>query len=105
MKADAIVNKLLEADPDSPEANMERYAKAIGMEHAKQDRFILDRFKRGVKAYIRWAHTDDEQGRMYDEADIRRINRATCFAQVQRILVKYESEPNFLSMVADGYFT
>lgn len=92
------------ADPDSPEANLERYAKAIGLKHAREDQFVLARFKKGVKAYIRWAHTDEEQGRTYDEADIRRINRAKCFAQVLRILRQYETEPKFLEMTAQGYF-
>lgn len=107
MQTDAhkIVNKLLETDPDSPEANMERYAQAIGMKLARGDMFILARFKKGVKAYIRWAHAGDEQGASYDQADLRRIDRAKCFAQVLKILRQYETEPSFLSMVAQGYFT
>lgn len=106
MKAQVIVDSLLEADElDSPEANMERYAQAIGMKHAVAEQFILARFKKGVAAYIRWAHTDPEQGQMYDPADIRRIYRAKCFAQVLKVLRQYETEPSFLSMTAQGYFT
>ena len=106
MNASIIVDKLLEADdPDSPEVNLERYAQVIGMKHAVADQFVLARFKKGVAAYIRWAHTDPEMGKMYDPADIRRLYRAKCFAQVMKILRQYESEPSFLSMTAQGYFT
>ena len=112
-KPAAVVNALLEEepvasagpDPDDPQHNLDRYAQAIGTAHAKNDRAVLDRFKRGAKAYIRWAHTDPEMGQMYDETDLRRISRATTFAQVQAVLANYETTPSFLSMVAQGYFT
>lgn len=89
------MRKLVEDD----ESDIERYIDALGRETD-----ALERFKRGVKAYIRWAHTDSDLGAVYDEADIRRISRATSFEQVVPILAKYETKPSFLSMVADGYF-
>lgn len=108
----AIVDKLLEADGtpapsddlDAPGENVERYMQAIGAQKDEDAKRVLDRFKKAARAYIRWAHTDEEMGQMYDNADLRRISKAASFEQVQQILAKYETTPSFLSMVSQGYF-
>ena len=104
MKANAIVNRLLETDPDDPMLNFERFAKAIGAEADATEREILVRFKRAVRGYIKWCHTDDEQGKLYDDADLVALRKAKTFAEAEAILRQYESEPSFLYMVRSGYF-
>ena len=108
MKAKVIVNKLLETadviDPDDPSDNIERFAKAIGAENAAKNKTVLTRFKRAVRGYIKWAHTDDEQGNLYDDADLVALKQAQTFAEAEAILARYESQPSFMYMVRSGYF-
>jgi len=102
MNAIAIVYKLLEdggVDPDSPEFNLDRYAQAIGLDRARDEADILQRFKAGVVAYIRWAVPGE-----YNPQDLRRISRAVSFEQVEQILQRYETDPSFLEMVSQGFF-
>ena len=107
-EARKVVDKLLEDDApdplDAPEPNIERYAQDVAAKQEWREGQTIEQFKRGVKAYIKWAHTDEEQGVLYDPADLRKITRAKTFEEVQAILQQYETEPTFLTMVAMGYF-
>ena len=58
MKAKDIVEALL--DPDDPAMNVERYAQAMGMQQAAKERDVLEKFKRSVRAYIKWANPREE---------------------------------------------
>lgn len=90
---------------DEPSENLERFAAAIGKEYEGKEKITLWKFKRAVRGYIKWAHTDEEQGRLYDDADLKALAKAkTTFAEAEAILAKYESEPSFLYMVRSGYF-
>lgn len=106
MIALAIVDKLLEAgaDPDSPEMNMDRFMQAIGAEREAGEQAALLRFKRAVRGYIKWAHTDEEQGEMFDPDDLLRLRRAKTFEEAAAILAQYETQPSFMYMVSQGYF-
>ena len=101
-EAKEIVEALL--DPDDPSENIERFAKVIGAENAAKDKTVLTRFKRAVRGYIKWAHTDEEQGKLYDDADLAALRKAQTFAEAEAILAQYESEPSFMYMVRSGYF-
>ena len=76
----------------------------IGAENEKNEKKVLTRFKRAVRGYIKWAHTGDEQGVSYDEADLALLKQAQTFAEAEAILAQYESEPSFMYMVRSGYF-
>lgn len=89
---------------DAPSENIERFMKIIGDENAKTEKQVLARFKRAVRGYIKWAHTDDEQGRLYDDDDLVLLKKVKTFAEAEKILAQYESEPSFLYMVRSGYF-
>jgi len=105
MNANVIVNTLLETyDPDSVSDNIQRFIGIIGDEQAKTNKQVLTRFKRAVRGYIKWAHEDEEQGKLYDEADLLLLKHAQTFAEAEAILAQYESEPSFLYMVRSGYF-
>lgn len=120
MQAHCLVNQLLENTPsaaasppeDKPELNMQRFVQAIGAAQDAAQQDVLPRFKAGVQAYIKWAHTDfdyDAGGartpvRHYDQNDLKTIRRAKTFAEVEQILRKYEVDPPFLAMAAQGYF-
>lgn len=100
MNAKAIVDNLL----DEPSDNFGRFLAAVGMEQDATERKVLARFKRAVRGYIKWAHTDEEQGAMYDPEDLVLLRKAETFAEAEAILAKYESSPSFLYMVRSGYF-
>ena len=89
---------------DAPSKNMERFVEIVGRENAKTKAQVLQRFKRAARAYIKWAHSGDEQGSGYDEDDLLKLKRAKTFEEAEAILGQYETEPSFLSMVAQGYF-
>lgn len=89
------------AKADEPSQNFARFAKAIGDDN---ERHVLSRFKKAVRGYIKWVHTDDEQGKLYDDADLVALRKVQTFAEAEAILKKYEGEPSFLYMVRSGYF-
>jgi len=91
-------------DPDDPGMNLERYAQAMGMQRAAKEQEVLEKFKRSVRAYIKWANPRDEQFWGVDAEDLRALRRAKTFEEAQAILAKWESEPSFLSMIQQGYF-
>ena len=101
-QVEQIVDALL--DPDDLSENIERFAKIIGAGNAAKDKTVLTRFKRAVRGYIKWAHTDEEQGKLYDDADLAALRKAQTFAEAEAILARYESEPSFMYMVRSGYF-
>lgn len=102
MKAKDIVEALL--DPDDPAMNVERYAQAMGMQQAAKERDVLEKFKRSVRAYIKWANPREEGFWGVPQEDLVALRRAKTFEEAQAILAKWESEPSFLSMIRQGYF-
>lgn len=104
-KAETVVNRLLEADPDDPQRVLAQYMQLVGQQQAAKAADVLQQFKRSVIAYIKWAHAGDEQGAGYDPDDLRRLRKAKTFAEAEAILAQYETEPSFLSMLGQGYFT
>lgn len=93
-------------DPDSPEANLNRYVADIhreAMTKARHDQ-VLKKFKRSVRAYLRWAHEEDADHIELNQ-DLIAMQAATTFEQVTEVLAKWEDpEARFLYMVQQGYF-
>lgn len=87
------------ADPDNPDSLMKHYTAAI----AGQNADVLKTFKRQAIGYIKWAHNGEYMDQ-YDPLDIRVIQRAKTFEQVEEVLKRYDTEPTFLAMVKAGYF-
>lgn len=101
-----LFTKQAEPDLDAPESNLDRYAKAIGAQADASALEILRHFRRSAIAYIKWANPRDAENGVWgwEDEDMAALRRAKTFAEAEAILAKYESEPSFLSMVAQGYF-
>ena len=103
MNARVLVENLLNPN-DEPSSNFERFVTAIDADNTKTERQILGTFKRAIRGYIRWVHTDEDEGKAYDEADLVRLRKAKTFQEAEAILAQYESQPSFLYMIRSGYF-
>ena len=71
----------------------------------RNEQEILHRFKRSAVAYIRWIDPPDLDSRYsgFDAEDIRRLRRAKNFREAAAVLAAYDSDPSFLSMIAQAY--
>jgi hypothetical protein len=88
------------SDPDDPGQFYRAFLAAVDAEHAKQEQEILQRFKEGAAAYIKWVSDGEESPK-----DVEAIERAVTFEDARQVLARYDDpECSFLSMVAEGYF-
>jgi hypothetical protein len=72
----------------------------------RNEQEVLERFKRSAVAYIQWIDPPDpDRGNPgFNVEDIWRLKRAKTFQEAEAVLAAYDSDPSFLSMIAQGYF-
>ncbi len=93
--------KIIEAE--TPKSVFKAFSK---FNAGRNEQEILYRFKRSAIAYIRWIDPPDPGSGYagFDVEDIRRLARAKTFQEAEAVLAAYDSDPSFLSMIAQGYF-
>src|ERR1035437_1719323 len=93
--------KLIEAE--TPKSVFKAFSK---FNAGRSEQEILDRFKRGAIAYIRWVDPSNPDSGCpgFDVEDIRRLGRAKTFQEAEAVLAAYDRDPSFLSMIGQGYF-
>ena len=93
--------KIIEAE--TPMSVFKAFSK---LNAGRNEQEILHRFKRGAVAYIRWIDPPDPDSGYagFDVEDILRLRRAKTFQEAEAVLAAYDSDPSFLSMIAQGYF-
>jgi hypothetical protein len=93
--------KIIEAE--TPKSVFKAFSKSNA---GRNEQEILDRFKRSAIAYIRWIDPPDPGSGCagFDMEDIRQLSQAKTFQEAEAVLAAYDSDPSFLSMIAQGYF-